>query len=157
MDGIDQRIGRRWFELRYTHLSLRGLQELCEEILDYVGAQTLANPALRSSALSAMSVSTLLDSAAECALGSLYLVCQPDGDFEISLFCLPEADYGSLNSQEVSFGAGHVDCAPTAHAWVEVFALAVISGMVRDRGRGIGVYLRDDLAPRSGRERRTRP
>jgi hypothetical protein len=147
LDGIEDRLGRRWSSLLYTNLSLQGLQEMREEILDHVGAHTLENPALRSSALERMSASTLLDTAAECALGALHLACQPDSDFEISLSCFPEADYGNLNSTQIHFGSGHVDRAPTVDAWVDVFALTVISGLVRDRDLGIGVQLRDDLAP----------
>jgi hypothetical protein len=147
LDGIEDRLGRRWSELLYTNLSLQGLQEMREEILNHVGAHTLENPALGSSALERMSASTLLASAAECALGSLYLTCQPDGDFEISLSCFPEADYGSLSSGQIHFRSRHVDRAPTVEAWVDVFALAVISAMVWDRDLGIGVHLREGLAP----------
>ncbi|MFE3461030.1 immunity 49 family protein [Nocardiopsis aegyptia] len=146
-DGIEDRLGRRWSDLYHSDFSLRGLQEMREEILDHVGAHTLENPALTSSALERMSASTLLDSAAECALGALGLTCQPDGDFDISLSCFPEADYGSLSSGQIYFRSSHVDRAPTIDAWVDVFALAVISGMVWDRDLVMGVRLRDDLAP----------
>ncbi|WP_405761839.1 immunity 49 family protein [Streptomyces sp. NBC_00045] len=127
-----------WHGLRYGgRLSLKGLHETRDDLLDHVGAQTLTDPELSGAV-----VRRALRTAAECALGELSLGCFPDGDFEVPLPLLDE----ELSSMDISFGDA-VDQAPTARTWLDAFALCVVSGAVRERDRVIGLLLRNDFAP----------
>ncbi|AWW36087.1 immunity 49 family protein [Streptomyces cadmiisoli] len=136
-EDIDRRARGRWHWLRHGGLSLKGLGEMRDELLDHVAARTVDDPAL-----DAAHTRTVLRTAAECALGVLSLGAFPNGDFEVPLPLVGER----LSSEDLSFGDA-VDQAPTTVTWVDAFALCVVSGLVREQQRVIGLLLRTDYAP----------
>ncbi|KJY34440.1 immunity 49 family protein [Streptomyces sp. KS 21] len=138
LEDVTGRVYDHWHGLRFGGLlSLKGLHETRDDLLDHVGAQTLADPELSGAV-----VRRALRTAAECALGELSLGCFPDGDFEVPFPLLHE----ELSSMDISFGDA-VDQAPTARTWLDAFALCLVSGAVRERDRVIGLLLRNDFAP----------
>jgi hypothetical protein len=136
-EDIYGRVIRRWHALRYDDLSLRGLQEMCDELLDHLAARTLEDPTL-----SAAPSPGVLRTAAETALGVLSLGVFPNGDFEVPFPLIGE----TLSSEDIGFG-DTVDQAPTTRTWLDAFALCLVSGAVRERDRVIGLLLREDYAP----------
>ncbi|MEV0298350.1 immunity 49 family protein [Nocardia sp. NPDC050710] len=137
LDGIEKRAFSRWESLRYDRLSLESLEEMCDELLDHVAAGMLEDPAL-----SAAHSRVVLRTAAECALGVLDLGVFPNGDFEVPFPLLGT----TLSSEEVGLGDA-VDRAPTARTWLDAFALCLVSGVLWERNRVIGLLLRQDFAP----------
>ncbi|MFF1909945.1 immunity 49 family protein [Kitasatospora sp. NPDC058218] len=137
LDNVRRQAFYRWHGLRYDSLSLKGLAELRDELLDHVAACTLRDPAL-----TAASDRLVLRTAAESALGVLGLGAFPDGDFEVFFPLIDE----TLSSEQLSFGDA-VDQAPTARTWSEAFALSAITGMLREPARVVGPLLKDDYAP----------
>ncbi|WP_223835600.1 immunity 49 family protein [Streptomyces venezuelae] len=137
LENIGSRTFGRWHSLRYGSLSIKGIQEMGDELLDHVGALSLQDPQLES-APGRLALAT----AAECALGVLTLGTCPGGDFEISFPLIDE----ELSSEDFAFGDA-VDLAPTAQVWVDAFALTVITGLVREPARVIGPLLKTDYAP----------
>lgn len=137
LEDIDRRTFRRWHWLRYGDLSLKSLQEMCDELLDHVAARALEDPTL-----SAAPSRTVLRTAAECALGVLSLGAFPNGDFEVLFPLIDE----TLSSEDFSFGDA-VDQAPTTRTWLDAFAMCLASGAVWERNRVIGLLLREDYAP----------
>lgn len=78
LEGIGSRTFGRWHSLRYDSLSIKGIQEMGDELLDHVGALTHQDPQLEGAA-----GRPALRTAAECALGVLTLGTCPGGDFEV--------------------------------------------------------------------------
>ncbi|MFI5705180.1 immunity 49 family protein [Streptomyces xanthochromogenes] len=134
---IEGRTFDRWHGLRYDTLSIKGLQEMGEELLDHVGAVTLEDPALESAP-----GRLALRTAAECSLGVLTLGAFPSGDFEV-LFPLIDRE---LTSEDFDFGDA-ADQIPTTGTWVETFALGLVTGLLWDQDRMVGPMLKDDFAP----------
>ncbi|MGW8361474.1 immunity 49 family protein [Streptomyces wedmorensis] len=146
LDGIRGRTFGRWHDLRYgSGMSLTGLGETRDELLDHVGARTLEDPELATEP----SREALL-TAAECALGILGIGCFPEGDWDVPLPLTGETLSSDDQLFDESWDRGHR--VPTARTWVEAFALCLISGLVRERRRVIGPLLHEDYAPaiRSG-------
>ncbi|MFD5512396.1 immunity 49 family protein [Streptomyces sp. NPDC127051] len=138
LEDVTGRAYDHWHGLRYGGgLSLKGLHETRDDLLDHVGAQTLEDPELTGAV-----VRRVLLTAAECALGELSLGCFPNGDFEVPFPLLHE----ELSSMDISFGDA-VDQAPTARTWLDAFALCMAGGVIRERDRVIGLLLREDFAP----------
>ncbi|MFJ9677599.1 immunity 49 family protein [Streptomyces sp. NPDC101194] len=136
LDDIRPRTRGRWHGMRYDDASPEKLQEMRDELLDHIAARTVAEPVLDEQA------HTALRTAAECSLGVLSIGCFPDGDQEI---VFPLIDEG-LSSEYIAFG-DIVEHAPTAGTWVETFEMCLVSGLVREWRRVIGLLLRDDYAP----------
>lgn len=137
LEDIRGRAFGRWHWLRYGGLSLKGLQEMGDELLDHVAARAVTDPALR-----AAPSRTVLLTAAECALGVLGLGAFPNGDFEVPFPLIDE----TLSSEDLTL-ADAVDQVPTTATWVTAFGLCLVSGVVRERDRVIGLLLREDFAP----------
>ncbi|MFF3766376.1 immunity 49 family protein [Streptomyces sp. NPDC001922] len=136
LDDISGRAWGRWHRMRYDTLSLGKLEEMRDELLDHVAAGSAAHSALDAASRSA------LRTAAECSLGVLSVGCFPDGDQEIALPLIGE----TLSSEDIAFG--HVvEQAPTARTWLDAFELCLVSGLVWDWQRVIGLLLRGDYAP----------
>ncbi|WKK23483.1 immunity 49 family protein [Streptomyces olivoreticuli] len=136
LGDIEGRAFSRWHRLRYDTLSLAGLQEMCDELLDHVAARALEDPALADPAR------MVLRTAAECAYGVLDLGVFPHGDFEV---VLPLVDM-TLSSEDFDFGDA-VDRIPTTRTWVDAFAMCLIGGLFREPSRVIAEMLRKDHAP----------
>ncbi|MEU9471504.1 immunity 49 family protein [Streptomyces avermitilis] len=136
LDDISRRTRRRWHSMRYDDPSPEKLQEMHDELLDHLAARTVEDPALDESSQAA------LRNAAECSLGVLSVGCFPDGDQEIVFPLVGER----LSSEDIAFGAV-VEQAPTAGTWVDTFAICMVSGLVWDWRRVIGLLLRGDYAP----------
>ncbi len=136
LDGIEQRTRRRWVSLRYDEASPKKLQELCDELLDHIAARTIQDPALDGPSRS------VLRTAAECALGVLSVGCFPRGDQEVLFPLISEV----LRTEEVCF-CESPELVPAAGTWVDVFALSLVSGLVWEWQRVIGLMLRNDYAP----------
>ncbi|MFD3505428.1 immunity 49 family protein [Streptomyces sp. NPDC058676] len=136
LDDISWRTRRRWHWMRYDDPSPEKLQEMRDELLDYIAARTVADPALEGSSRAA------LRTAAECSLGVLSVGCFPNGDQEILFPLIDE----QLSSENIAF-EDVVEQAPTAQTWLDVFALCLVSGLLWDRQRVIGLLLRSDYAP----------
>lgn len=142
LDGIRRRTFARWHRLRWDDLSVQGLRETSDELLDHVAARTLDDPAL-----TAAEAHTALRTAASCAAGALDLSLWPGGDFEIDFPLI--ADYpdvmGQLSSGTVHFG-GNPPQTPPVSAWVAAFALC-LTGSVFEHPFRYGMVLKLDIAP----------
>ncbi len=139
-EGIVGRTAGRWHRMRYDDPDPRRMRELAEELLDHVAARTGQGVALDDLARSALST------AAECHLGEMSVGCFPGGDQEIFFPLVGE----SLSSEDISFGdvVAFSDAqAPSARTWLDLFAVSLVSGLVRERQRVIGLLLRNDFAP----------
>ncbi|MFI6106660.1 immunity 49 family protein [Streptomyces sp. NPDC051310] len=134
-EGITARTWKRWYGMRCDAPSQGKLQEMRDELLDHVAARAVEDPALDASARAA------LRTAAECSLGVLSIGCFPDGDQEIILPLVEE----NLSTDDIAFG--DAEFAPTAATWAETFALCLVSGLVWDWQRVVGLLLRGDYAP----------
>ncbi|WP_434587382.1 immunity 49 family protein [Streptomyces sp. A5-4] len=133
LTDVQRRTRRRWHTLQYDCYSDAELQAMRDDLLDHVAACTVADPRL-----STTSSRIVLRTATECALGFLDLGCYPEGDQEIVFPLVDER----ISSEDKDFGAV-VEHASTARDWLDAFALCVISGMVWERDRVIGLLLRD--------------
>ncbi|MFI1972203.1 immunity 49 family protein [Streptomyces cinnamoneus] len=136
LDDITGRTRRRWHGMRYGDASPEKLLEMRDELLDHVAARTVEDRALDESSRMA------LRTAAECSLGALSVGCFPDGDQEIAFPLIGE----SLSSEDIAFGDA-VKQAPTAGTWTDTFAVCLVSGLVGEWQRVIGLLLREDFAP----------
>ncbi|MGG2464202.1 immunity 49 family protein [Streptomyces sp. RGM 3693] len=132
LDDIGQRTRQRWHGVRYDDPSPEKLQEMCDELLDHIAARTVEDLALDEPA------HTALRTAAECSLGALSIGCFPDGDQEIGFPLIGE----KLSSEDIAFG-DVLEQAPTARAWADTFAICLVSDLVRDWQRVIGLLLRE--------------
>ncbi|MFF4420988.1 immunity 49 family protein [Streptomyces sp. NPDC001549] len=137
LEDIGGRTFGRWHSLRYDSLSIKGVQETGDELLDHVGALAHQDPHLESAP-----ARLALRTAAECALGVLTLGTCPNGDYEVFFPLIDE----ELSSEDFAFG-DTVDQAPTAQVWVDTFALSVITGLLWEPARMIGPVLKTDYAP----------
>jgi hypothetical protein len=136
LEDIRGRALARWHGLRYDDPSPRRLQRMGDELFAYVAARTVRAPTLDETSQSA------LRTAAECALGVLSIGCFPGGDQEV---VLPLVDR-RITSEDHAF-RDVVDEAPTARTWLDAFGLCLVSGVVWDWERVIGLLLRGDYAP----------
>jgi hypothetical protein len=122
--------------MRYDDPSPEKLQEMHDELLDHIAARTVEDPAFDESSR------TALRTAAECSLGALSVGCFPDGDQEINFPLIGE----TLSSEDIAFGDA-IEQAPTAGSWCDTFAMCLVSGVVWEWQRAIGLLLRNDYAP----------
>ncbi|MER5908579.1 immunity 49 family protein [Streptomyces mirabilis] len=136
LDDISGRTRRRWHWMRYDDPSPEKMQEMHDELLDYIAARTVEDPALDESSR------TVLRTAAECSLGALSVGCFPDGDQEIHFPLIGE----TLSSEDIAFGDA-IEQVPTARWWCDTFAMCLVSGLVWEWQRVIGLLLRSDYAP----------
>ncbi|MFG2332368.1 immunity 49 family protein [Streptomyces sp. NPDC048604] len=135
LEDIEGRAWSRWHRMHYDHVSPQKLRELGDELLDHVAARLLKEGALDDTARSA------LLTAAECSLGVLSIDCWPNGDQEIPFPMGGEP----LTSEDISF-QDVVDEAPSARAWLDTFAVSLVSGLMGDWQRVVGLLLRGDCA-----------
>ncbi|MCT2589542.1 immunity 49 family protein [Streptomyces sp. N2-109] len=138
LEGIHGRTIGHWHDLRYGDGTLQELRDASADLLDHVGACTGQDPALEGA-----SVRLALRTAAECTLGVLSLGCFPDGDQEIPFPLIGE----ELTSEQGIILGYLVDQAPTTSTWLDSFGMCLISGLVWERNRVIGLLLREDYAP----------
>ncbi|RPK89242.1 MULTISPECIES: Imm49 family immunity protein [Streptomyces] len=140
-EGIVGRAVGRWHLMRYDDSAPRRMAEAADELLDHVAARAAGQgTALDDVARSA------LHTAAECHLGVMSVGCFPDGDQEIPFPLIGE----KLSTEDISFGdavAAGGGQAPSARTWLDAFAVSLVSGLVWDWQRVIGLLLRADYAP----------
>ncbi|MFJ3326757.1 Imm49 family immunity protein [Streptomyces griseus] len=139
-EDIVGRAAGRWHGMRYDDPAPRRMAEAAAELLDHVAARTGRGAVLDEVARAA------LRTAAECRLAELSVGCFPDGDQEIPFPLIGE----QLSTEDMSFGAavGHPGAAaPSARTWLDAFAVCLVSGLVLDWQRVIGLLLRSDYAP----------
>ncbi|QVQ53170.1 immunity 49 family protein [Spiractinospora alimapuensis] len=136
LGDIRDRTWDHWFTMRYTSASPDKILQTSDDLLDHVAAR------IASGASAEETTRLALSTAAECSLGALSVSCFPEGDQEI-LFPLLEE---SLTSEEIVF-ANSVSWAPNARTWIDTFQMSVVSGLVWDWHRVIGLLLREDYAP----------
>ncbi|WUF04859.1 immunity 49 family protein [Streptomyces sp. NBC_00487] len=136
LDDIDGRTHGRWLWMRYGDGSLKEMREMRDELLDHVAARTLEDRGLDEESL------TALRTAAECSLGVLSVGCHPNGDQEILFPLIGQR----LSSEDIEFRY-IVKEAPTAATWIDTFEMCVVSGLVWEWQRVIGLMLRGDFAP----------
>lgn len=139
-EGIVGRTVRRWHLMRYDDPAPRRMVEAADELLDHVAARAGRGTALDDVARSA------LRTAAECRMGELSVGCFPDGDQEIPFPLIGE----KLSTEDISFSAAFAHAgalAPSARTWLDAFATSLVSGLVWDWQRVVGLLLRDDYAP----------
>ncbi|WP_418961272.1 immunity 49 family protein [Streptomyces tritici] len=136
LEDIEGRAWGRWHSMFYDHVSPGTLRAFGDELLDHVAARVVKESVLDDTAWSA------LRTAAECSLGVLSIDCWPNGDQEIRLPLAGTA----LTSEDISFSDA-VDEAPSARAWLDTFAVALVSGLMWDWQRVTGLLLRGDCAP----------
>ncbi|MEV7027056.1 immunity 49 family protein [Kitasatospora sp. NPDC093558] len=137
LDRIVERTGNRWYAMWQKDPSPEAMLALRDELLDHVAARTVSAPAREEAP-----PGTVLLTAAEMALGALSVGCFPDGDQEIPFPLIGE----NLTSEDVRFGSAAAH-APTARWWLDAFELCLVSGLVWERERVIGLLLRSDYAP----------
>ncbi|MEV8593014.1 immunity 49 family protein [Streptomyces sp. NPDC052012] len=137
LSDIRGRTFRRWHTMRYDCYSDAELLGMRDDLLDHLAARTVSDPHLLTEP-----APLVLRTAAECALGHLDLGCFPNGDQEIRFPLIGE----SVSSEDTAF-ADAVEHAATAADWLDAFALGLISGLLWERDRVIGLLLRDDHAP----------
>ncbi|MGW2330382.1 immunity 49 family protein [Streptomyces sp. NPDC001700] len=137
LDDVTGRTRRRWHGLRYDCPSPEKLMEMRDELLDHVAARTVED-----SVLGDEQSRLALRTAAECSLGVLSVGCFPNGDQEIAFPLIGE----ELSSDDVTFG-DVIEEAPTAGTWLDAFAMCLVSGVVWEWRRVIGLLLEDDYAP----------
>lgn len=146
LEGIRSRTFGHWHDFRYGGgVSLSGLAKARDELLDYVGACSVAGPGPDGT-----DPRRALFTAAECAVGALGLGCFPEGDWDVRFPLVDE----TLSSDEQLFDEGW-DAAhevPTARTWTETFALCLLGGTLWTPRRVVGPLLHADYAPaiRSG-------
>ncbi|WP_405443116.1 immunity 49 family protein [Streptomyces avidinii] len=115
------------------------LEELGHELLDHVAARTIQDPDLDDER-----TRLALVTAAECCLGVLDLGCFPGGDWEIPL----PLTGTRLTSEELDYDETHdATDTVTARTWIDAFDICVVSGLVQDWERVIGLLLRRNFAP----------
>ncbi|MFB7233109.1 Imm49 family immunity protein [Streptomyces fimicarius] len=139
-EGIVGRTAGRWHGMRYDDPAPRRMRELAGELLDHVAARTGRGAALDDVARAA------LRTAAECHLGEMSVGCFPEGGQEILFPLIGE----ELSTEDIFFDAaiGHPGAhAPSARTWLDAFAVCLVSGLVLDWRRVIGLLLRNDYAP----------
>lgn len=136
LDDISGRTWDRCQNMCFFDASPERMRELGDELLDHVAARALEEPALDEPSRSA------LRTAAECSLGALSVGCFPNGDQEI-FFPLVDRQ---LTSEDIDF-RDFVKHAPTARTWLDTFGTCLVSGLVWDSQRVIGLLLRNDYAP----------
>ncbi|MFI2041023.1 immunity 49 family protein [Streptomyces bottropensis] len=133
LEDIWSRAFGRWHTMQYDCYADEELEAMRDDLLDHAAARTVTD-----SQLGTASSRIALRTAAECSLGFLDLGCYPGGDQEIS-FPLIEK---SISSEDTDFEAV-VAHASTAKDWLDAFALCLISGLVWERDRVIGLLLQD--------------
>ncbi|POX56280.1 hypothetical protein C3489_06050 [Streptomyces sp. Ru71] len=136
LKDIHARARERRQRLRYDNASPQKLREMGDELVEHVAARTVPEPVLDEESRAA------LRTAAECALGALSIGCFPNGDQEIPFPLIGE----EITSEDIAFG-DVVDHAPTARTWLDAFELCLVSGLVWDWQRVIGLLLRGDYGP----------
>ncbi|MEV7614972.1 immunity 49 family protein [Streptomyces sp. NPDC089799] len=134
--GITMRASDRWYDVRYGGAYPEGIHLMRDELLDHVAARAATEPGLDGTARAA------LVTAAECSLGLLGVGCFPDGDQELFFPVVDE----TITTMDMSFG-DLVRDAPTAATWLDAFRLCLVSGLVWEWMRVIGLLLREDYAP----------
>lgn len=137
--GIVGRTVGRWHLMRYDDPAPRHMVEAADELLDHVAARAGHGAGLDDVARSA------LRTAAECRMGELSVGCYPDGDQEIPFPLIGE----KLSTEDISFSAAIARAgaqAPSARTWLDAFAVSLVSDLVWDWQRVIGLLLRDDYA-----------
>ncbi|MFF3035894.1 Imm49 family immunity protein [Streptomyces rubiginosohelvolus] len=142
-EDIVGRTAERWHGMRYDDPAPRRMRELAGELLDHVAARIAQGSALDDVARSA------LRTAAECRMGEMNVGCYPEGVQEI-LFPLIEEKLSTQDMPYTSFSAAVSSdgaSAPSARTWTDVFAVTLVSGLVWDWQRVIGLMLRHDYAP----------
>jgi len=136
LEDIRWRVHRHWHTMQYDCYSDEALPAMRDDLLDYVAACTRTDPQLETAA-SRIAIRT----AAECALGFLDLGCYPNGDQEIHFPLIGE----SISSEDHDFEDA-VEHPATAADWLNAFALSVISGVIWERDRVLGLLLREQAA-----------
>ncbi|WP_329926179.1 immunity 49 family protein [Streptomyces sp. SP17BM10] len=134
---IVERTNHRWYEMWSKGPSPQRMLALRDELLDHVAARTVERAAEAEP-----SAAVVLRTAAEMALGALSAGCFPDGDQEVLFPLIGE----KLTNDDVSFGAV-ADQAPTARTWLDAFEACLVSKLLWERDRAIGLLLRSDYAP----------
>jgi hypothetical protein len=122
LEDIKRRTFVRWHRLRYDNLSLKGLQQLRDELLDHVAARTLDDPAFTDS-----ETRTALRTAAACAHGGLDLSVWPEGDWEIAFPLVDE----TISSTDLHY-EDNPRRTPIRSTWVEAFALGLIGSVFKE-------------------------
>ncbi|MBE1533119.1 immunity 49 family protein [Actinomadura algeriensis] len=154
VDDIQGRVATRHHRLRWDDLTLKGLRDTRDEILDHVAARTLSDPAL-----SATEAHLALRTAASCSAGVLDLSLWPEGDFYIEFplitdyldlidgntndrerFNAPEA----INTVNLTF-AGEARRIPSVSEWSDAFALCLLGSEFRHPWR-YHLILRGEVA-----------
>lgn len=139
LENFEKRARTCWTILEYGQLTLSGIHEMRDLILDHVAARTLQDPALEVDV-----ERTLLTTVGDLDLGAVGLGCFPEGDFEIHS---SHRLWNSISSEVCRYDPGPEDRAPTAADWVHAFSLGVISGAVWNWRKVYGLLMRDDFAP----------
>ncbi|MDB1088753.1 immunity 49 family protein [Streptomyces sp. ACA25] len=137
LEDIWSRSFAQWHGVRYGDGLLNELLILADDLVDHVAACSTQDPTL-----SGASEQLALRTAAECALGVLTIGCFPGGDFGVPFPLIDE----ELTSEDMDL-TDAVDLAPTARTWVDAFRLCVVSGVLGEWKRAIGLVMRKDYAP----------
>lgn len=137
LENFEKRARTCWTILEYGQLTLGGIHEMRDLLLDHVAARTLQDPALEVER-------TLLTTLGDLDLGAVGLGCFPEGDFEIHS---SHHLWSNISSEVCRYDPGPEDQAPTAADWVHAFSLGVISGAVWNWRKVYGLLMRADYAP----------
>lgn len=136
LHDIEGRAERQYLDMRHGSVTLGALQDLRNDLLDYVAAHVGPDPAL-----SVPTAREALLTAAECSLGVLNFGCFPDGDWDVPL-PLIAATLTSVDQLYDEEG-DPTHAAATAPTWLDAFRMSLISGLLWERNRVIGPLLVD--------------
>ncbi len=143
LNDVQGRARSSFIGLSIGRSELRVMQTMGRDLYDHVAARSIEDPTLESDHAF---VRKVLATAAEASYGVLDLSLFPYGDLDLP-FPLIDDELNNVTpfgpGETTTFGHGDkVDLKPGPELWVEAFAMRVVSGLIRDRHRGLGSLLR---------------
>ncbi|GHE83974.1 hypothetical protein GCM10018785_59830 [Streptomyces longispororuber] len=137
---FDATTERNWEGIQDGTLPLRPtLARMSGDFLDHYAARAARDTRFRSHDARAD-----LEDAAACALGVLDLGVFPEGDWEVRLNHVGE----SIGNPGTDYDETRQPAHPTtARTWTDAFELCVVSGLIWQWDKAIGLVLRADHAP----------
>ncbi|MFE0265733.1 hypothetical protein [Nocardiopsis alba] len=145
LENIRKRADDHCMGLRYGSSGLRAMLSMGRELYEHVAACSVEDPTLESDRVFTQRV---LTTAAETCFGVLSLGVFPEGDFDIPLPLVYDRLTNMAYDPDDNVDLDHaIDLAPGPDTWVETFTMGVVSGLIWDSSRVLGLLLRKDYAP----------
>ncbi|MFJ6020607.1 immunity 49 family protein [Nocardiopsis alba] len=143
LNDVQGRAHSYFIGLSIGRSKLREMQAMGRDLYGHVAARSIEDPTLASDHAF---IRKVLATAAEASYGVLDLSLFPYGDLDLP-FPLVDDELSNVvfysPEEQTTFGHGDkVDLKPGPELWVEAFAMRLVSGLIRDRHRGLGSLLR---------------